>query len=978
MLEVGVNPDPAKQGLQQISDAADRTAAKVGAAGQKASQGLSAIGDGAAGSAAKLSRSEKSMVASIERATAATKAGGKQGAEYYEMLAKQRGISGDVLAPYIRQLREAEAAQKALNRASTGISDAQMSAAMRGVPAQFTDILVSLQGGQNPMTVLFQQGGQLKDMFGGIGNAARALSGYILGLVNPFTVAAAAAGVLALAYYQGSKEMDAYNQAIIMSGNAVGTTAGQLASMASSIDKASSSITQGRAAEILAQLALGGRVAADNLGEFAIVAASLEDRAGIPVANTVKAFEELGKSPVEASLKLTEQYRYLTVEIYEQIKALEDEGRMAEAATVAQRAYYDAMSERTGELKRNLGVIEMAWGGIQIAAKKAWDAMLNVGRTESPEQKLADAYDRLHKHIMDGPGLFDRGTHSKTAQRMQAEVAALQKDIDARKAQAKSEAERQRIESEGLKAIQAVGKANDQALTKQEQMNKALGEYRSNLEKIKAANPNSALLDPKQIEKAEAAIRERYKEKEGAKGPNLQPAQRRLDLTEIQSAMREELAMLDQHQRALGLRRQAGLISEADYYAQKRAYIVQAAEVEKKALQEQIQRLASEPTKGRDALAAQKQLAETKAKLALQEIDAKNKLAAVDQEALAAMQRQEAALQSLAATHARYLEQLELQQQRTINTAWMGDKERGKLQGEWAIQDRYTNEQRKMEDRLLYDNLSPEQRKYAEMRLQQLQVEKERELELYQQTYQRLDAMQGDWLNGASQAMRNYADQAANVAEQTASMFTKAFQGMEDALVSFAMTGKADFASLANSIISDLIRIQIRASLVGGSGNGGLLGSIFSAGMSLFGGGGTTTGGNAAGGLKPPGSWASGGYTGPGGKYEPAGIVHRGEYVINAASTRKLGLGYLNSLNGYANGGLVGGGGRSAAPGGGVMKVEIINNGEPMRVQSSGIEAGILKVVVEQAVNQSVSTVSGQIANRHGTVHQALLQRERG
>lgn len=907
MLEVGVNPDPAKQGLQQISDAADRTAAKVGAAGQKASQGLSAIGDGAAGSAAKLSRSEKSMVASIERATAATKAGGKQGAEYYEMLAKQRGISGDVLAPYIRQLREAEAAQKALNRASTGISDAQMSAAMRGVPAQFTDILVSLQGGQNPMTVLFQQGGQLKDMFGGIGNAARALSGYILGLVNPFTVAAAAAGVLALAYYQGSKEMDAYNQAIIMSGNAVGTTAGNLAAIASAIDKASSSITQGRAAEILAQLASGGRVAADNLGEFAIVAASLEDRAGIPVANTVKAFEELGKSPVEASLKLTEQYRYLTAEIYEQIKALEDEGRMAEAATTAQNAYADAMDGRMSELTQRLGYVEAAWEKVSKAAAKAWDNMRGVGRPLGVEEQLQRAREELEKGA-DGRFEWIWNMRKRT---LEAQIYDLEGQVNDAAIKAQGEAAYQQVQDAGVKASNAVAKANDQALTKQEQMNKALGEYRANIDKLRAANPNSALLDPKQIEKAEAAIRERFKEKAGAKGPNLQPAQRRLDLAEIQSAMREELAMLDQHQRALDLRRQAGLLSEADYYAQKRAYIEQAAEVEKKALQEQIQRLASEPTKGRDALTTQKQLAETKAKLALQEIGAKNKLAAVDQEALAAMQRQEAALQSLAATHVRYLEQLEVQQQRTINTAWMGDKERGKLQGEWAIQDRYTNEQRKMEDRLLYDNLSPEQRKYAEMRLQQLQVEKERELELYQQTYQRLDAMQGDWLNGASQAMRNYADQAANVAGQVDNVFTRAFQGMEDALVSFAMTGKADFASLANSIISDLIRIQIRASLVGGNGNGGLLGSLFSAGMSLFGGGAKplASSGVTVGGVDAMNGYASGGYTGPGGKYEPAGIVHRGEYVINAASTKKLGLGYLNSLNGYANGGLVGGGG---------------------------------------------------------------------
>jgi len=66
-----------------------------------------------------------------------------------------------------------------------GMSAKATAAAMRGVPAQFTDIITSLQGGQAPMTVLLQQGGQLKDMFGGVGNAARALSTYVLGLVSP-------------------------------------------------------------------------------------------------------------------------------------------------------------------------------------------------------------------------------------------------------------------------------------------------------------------------------------------------------------------------------------------------------------------------------------------------------------------------------------------------------------------------------------------------------------------------------------------------------------------------------------------------------------------------------------------------------------------------------------------------------------------------------------------------------------------------
>jgi hypothetical protein len=90
-------------------------------------------------------------------------------------------------APYVAGLRAATAAQDGL-----GLSTKQLNFALRQVPAQMTDIIVSLQAGQRPLQVLLQQGGQLKDLFGGIGPAARALGTYALGLVNPFTVAAAA------------------------------------------------------------------------------------------------------------------------------------------------------------------------------------------------------------------------------------------------------------------------------------------------------------------------------------------------------------------------------------------------------------------------------------------------------------------------------------------------------------------------------------------------------------------------------------------------------------------------------------------------------------------------------------------------------------------------------------------------------------------------------------------------------------------
>lgn len=111
----------------------------------------------------------------------------------------------------------------------TGMSAKQTAAAMRMVPAQLTDIVVSLQGGQAPLTVLLQQGGQLKDMFGGIVPAAKALGSYVLSLANPFTVSAAAVGVLTYAIYQNRQEIEAASKIATTSLGANGEQAERLA-----------------------------------------------------------------------------------------------------------------------------------------------------------------------------------------------------------------------------------------------------------------------------------------------------------------------------------------------------------------------------------------------------------------------------------------------------------------------------------------------------------------------------------------------------------------------------------------------------------------------------------------------------------------------------------------------------------------------------------------------------------------------------
>lgn len=287
----------------------------------------------------------------------------------------------------ITQQRYNELLAQAQQRYSAGyVSAAQTSAALRQLPAQMTDIVVGLQAGQAPLTVLLQQGGQLKDSFGGAVPALRAVGGAVMAWVNPFTVGAAVLGVLALGYTKGREEAKEFDKAIIMSGNSAGVTAGELQEMAARIDGVVG--TQAAASEALTQFVANGNVARADLEKFTATALRMEKEVGQAVDKTVEQFASLADKPVQASLKLNERYHYLTVAVYEQIKALEEQGQREEAASVAQNALANALDTRTKQIQGNTGIMERAWRAVKSAAAEAWDAMLGVGRAETANQQL--------------------------------------------------------------------------------------------------------------------------------------------------------------------------------------------------------------------------------------------------------------------------------------------------------------------------------------------------------------------------------------------------------------------------------------------------------------------------------------------------------------------------------------------------------------------------------------------------------------
>jgi phage-related minor tail protein len=305
-------------------------------------------------------------------------------------------IEGDA-SGYTAATNQAEAATRKLDDATkmaevgmrrAATSAGQYQQAMRQLPMQITDVTTSLVSGMPVWMVAVQQGGQIRDSFGGMGNAIQGVTSILTPHRLALGATAVTLGSVLLATEKGRAEYEAYQRAIILTGNAAGVTAGQLDRMARS-SAAASGGTQGQAADVSAQLVAGGTTSRANIEQATVAAIALQRSLGVEIDKTVASFNALGKDPLQAAIKLNEQYSFLTMKTYEQIKALMEQRRVGEAAAVAQEAFAEVAIRRSAEMEKNLGTLQRSWRGVGDAAKSAWDFMLNLGRPDTLEQQLA-------------------------------------------------------------------------------------------------------------------------------------------------------------------------------------------------------------------------------------------------------------------------------------------------------------------------------------------------------------------------------------------------------------------------------------------------------------------------------------------------------------------------------------------------------------------------------------------------------------
>lgn len=729
---------------------------------------------------------------------------------------------GPILDEITRKLNASEAAARksAIEFNKYGISAGQYAAALRGTPAQITDIIVSLQGGQRPLTVLLQQGGQLKDMFGGIVPAARALSSTLMGMVNPATLSAGAVAALGVAWYQGSREMDEFRTHLTMTNGAIGLNLDQLSQIADGLDQLSG-VTRGRAVQALTEIAKTGKIAGDQIGTIAEIAIRSNQVLGREMADVVDEFARLAEEPAKFSAKLNEQYNYLTASIYEQIQALEEQGNKQAAAQLAQETYANVTKERLSEVEGSLGYIEQAWNAVAGAASKAWDHMKGLGR----ENTASDLIDAAQKQITRQVIAIEsyRGAWAEMSradvEQMKGITGTQRKELlsaigqlgEARKSLAQLSAKKAgddftamakgqnaKEHKAAIEAQDRVNKLLDDAAPKVEKARKAIAQYHQELEKIRTTNPDSDLLRPDSIAKVEKSIREKFKETGGKTKAYSNDAATRLLMT-----LREQEASL--RAQAIGTEKLSAQKSRLAAFEQQIADI----KTKKVLTADEKSILAAE-----DKLRTQMQVN-----------------VAVEQEAKARealLKFQERAAQvseQMATARANQNEQ----HQRVLDAFGLGDKAMERVEAQRSIYREFERYQRQLSRGADLGLIGQE--RYRE-ESDKIQAELQRRLAMEQSYYAEVDKLQSSWVLGAKQGLANYSDEAANAFKMLNSLGMSTFTSLEDAAVNSFRGIGTEVSDVVDGIIADLIRINVRQHITGplAGALSGALGGLFSGG----------------------------------------------------------------------------------------------------------------------------------------------------
>jgi phage-related minor tail protein len=305
---------------------------------------------------------------------------------------------------------------------------------------QTTDFFTQIASGQSPFIAALQQGGQLKDTMGGVGNMFRAIGS----LFTPFSVGltsvAVAIGSVSYALYKAIDDLDKFNDAMTLTGGFAGVTYESLLNLGNVLStKTNASI--GNARDVMQQLAATGKYTSASMEAVGEVILRFSKIAGVDAAQAAETLIPLLDGTASSAKQLNDKYHFLTLEQYKNIEALEKQGRLQEAA----KMQATLLNESLQSTQRQLGNLEKAWQSLANFASQAWDAMMGWGREDGVaravelEKKINEITQEIERRQAKG---MKTGSQESALKAFQVELNAIVSKemaaLDAAEARAKA------------------------------------------------------------------------------------------------------------------------------------------------------------------------------------------------------------------------------------------------------------------------------------------------------------------------------------------------------------------------------------------------------------------------------------------------------------------------------------------------------------------------------------------------------------
>ncbi|EES5357675.1 phage tail tape measure protein, partial [Escherichia coli] len=672
------------------------------------------------------------------------------------------------------------------------------------------------------------------------------------------TSLAVATGALAYAWYQGDSTLSAFNKTLVLSGNQSGLTADRMLTLSRAGQAAGLTFNQAR--ESLAALVNAGVRGGEQFDAINQSVARFASASGVEVDKVAEAFGKLTTDPTSGLMAMARQFRNVTAEQIAYVAQLQRSGDEAGALQAANDIATKGFDEQTRRLKENMGTLETWADKTGKAFKSMWDAILDIGRPESSADMLASAQKAFDEADKKWQWYQSRSQRRGKTSSFRANLQGAWNDRENARLGLAAATLQSDMEKAGELAARDRAERDASQLKYTGEAQKAYERLLTPLEKYTARQEelNKALKDGKILQAdyntLMAAAKKDYEstlKKPKSSGVKVSAGERQEDQAHAALlALETELRTLEKHSGANGKISQ----QRRDLWKAENQYAVLKEAATKRQLSEQEKSLL---THEKETLEYKRQLAELGDK-----VEHQKRLNELAQQA-ARFEQQQGAKQAAISAQARGLTDRQVQRE---------------------------SEEQRLRD-VYGDN--PDALAKATSALKN--------------TWSAEEQLRGSWMAGLKSGWGEWAESATDSFSQVKSVATQTFDGIAQNMAAMLTGSEQSWRGFTRSVLSMLTEIFLKQAMVG------IVGSIGSAMGGAFGGGASASTGTAIQAAAANFHFATGGFTGTGGKYEPAGIVHRGEFVFTKEATSRIGVGNLYRLmRGYAEGGYVGGAGSPA------------------------------------------------------------------